>query len=176
MGGEENKGGRRSNAHWCDFRYSFASERFRMASGNRAGPTLHDCDLILHAGDFKTLEVIDHIRELAPFEGVAGNVDPPEIVEALGKRKTLTCAGYRIGLVHGDGKKKTTLDRAWEAFAEEEKDVIVFGHSHIPYLGVKNGVLMLNPGSPTDKRKNPQFSYAVLELGALIEPEIRYFD
>ncbi|MCC3377775.1 metallophosphoesterase, partial [Cohnella sp. REN36] len=81
------------------------------------------------------------------------------------RKKVLTFGKYRIGLVHGDGKSKTTERRAVDAFAKEDVHIIIFGHSHIPLLRWHEGRLLFNPGSPTDKRRQPQFSYGILELG-----------
>lgn len=137
---------------------------------------LQKTDLILHAGDFKTKEAWETIRNLGPpLEAVTGNVDSPELTEILGTEKVVEAKGFRIGLTHGHGNRKTTRERAWATFEQDRVDVIVYGHSHIPFVGVRDGVLVLNPGSPTDKRRNPRFSYAILELGSFIEPEIRYF-
>ena len=65
-------------------------------------------------------------------------------------------------MVHGDGARGTTLDRARAAFAGETVDVIAFGHSHIPYLARHDGVWVVNPGSITDRRRQPHHSFAVL--------------
>jgi hypothetical protein len=104
-------------------------------------------------------------ERIAPVEAVAGNNDGPEIVARFGRRKILTLEGRRIGLIHGDGRRGTTLGRAQNAFAGEALDAIAFGHSHVPYLQQHDGVWVVNPGSPTDKRRQPRFSFALLETG-----------
>nr|WP_316047281.1 metallophosphoesterase family protein [Planococcus glaciei] len=71
----------------------------------------------------------------------------------------------KVGVIHGDGSRKTTEQRAFEAFAEEQVDIIVFGHSHIPVMREVDGITLFNPGSPTDKRKQPQYSFGLLEIG-----------
>ncbi|KEO84881.1 metallophosphoesterase family protein [Tumebacillus flagellatus] len=125
---------------------------------------LQGVDLILHAGDWQTLAVYDMLAEIAPVNGVAGNVDGEELVERFGRKKIISAGNFRIGLVHGDGKGKTTEQRALAAFAGEEVDVIVFGHSHIPLLKEENGIRLFNPGSATDKRKQPLFSYGLITV------------
>ncbi|MBN6188881.1 metallophosphoesterase [Aneurinibacillus sp. BA2021] len=126
---------------------------------------LQGVDMIIHAGDFTSASIIGQLEEIAAVEGVAGNNDGPEIVERFGRKKVLTLGAYRAGLVHGDGKSKTTERRAIDAFAGEEVDMIIFGHSHAPLMRWHEGILLFNPGSPTDKRRQPQFSYGILELG-----------
>ncbi|MBL0385250.1 metallophosphoesterase [Tumebacillus sp. ITR2] len=121
-------------------------------------------DLILHAGDWQTLAVYEWLAKIAPVEGVAGNVDGEEIVEKFGRKKVISVGSFQIGLVHGDGKGKSTEQRARAAFLEESVDVIVFGHSHIPLVREEGGVLLFNPGSPTDKRKQPRFSYGLITV------------
>jgi len=67
-------------------------------------------------------------------------------------------------MVHGDGKRGTTASRALAAFEQGEVDVVLFGHSHRPFTARQAGVLIGNPGSPTDKRLNPLFSYGILTV------------
>ncbi|TCP57572.1 hypothetical protein EV586_10213 [Tumebacillus sp. BK434] len=127
---------------------------------------LRDVDLILHAGDWQTLAAVELFEQFAPLDGVAGNVDGEEIAARFGRQKVLTIGGYKIGLVHGDGKGKTTERRAAAAFAGEKLDLIIFGHSHVPYHEVlADGTVLFNPGSPTDKRRQAQFSYGLIEIG-----------
>ncbi|MCM3612050.1 metallophosphoesterase [Planococcus sp. MERTA32b] len=124
-----------------------------------------EADLILHAGDWQTLDVFFELSAYTETIGVAGNVDPWEIVDRFGKKKIVTVENLKIGIVHGDGISKTTEQRAVEAFAEDEVDLIIFGHSHIPIMKEINGVVLFNPGSPTDKRRQPQYSFGILETG-----------
>jgi putative phosphoesterase len=109
---------------------------------------------------------------------VAGNNDGPEIVHRYGRRRIVAAAGLRIGLVHGDGNRGTTLGRARAAFTGEELDAIAFGHSHVPYLERHDGVWIVNPGSPTDKRRQQRFSIAVIETDAegALAPRLTFFD
>ncbi|RXT08195.1 metallophosphoesterase family protein [Ammoniphilus sp. CFH 90114] len=137
---------------------------------------LKGVDLILHAGDWTKPEVVHAFESLAPIDGVAGNNDGEEIIRRFGRKKIITLAGYRIGMIHGDGVRKKTEERAWEAFADETVDVIVFGHSHVPFLRKHQGVLVFNPGSPTDKRRQPRYSYGVLTLANSIKAEHYYYD
>lgn len=134
-------------------------------------------DLILHAGDFTTLLALELLEALAPVEAVAGNNDPPELVLRFGRHKLLVLAGVRIGLVHGDGPRGTTLERALSAFAPGSVEVVCFGHSHAPYLGWHGDRWALNPGSPTDKRRSPRYSYGLLEIAAgHVTPSLHFYD
>jgi putative phosphoesterase len=137
---------------------------------------LQGVDRILHAGDWQEAKVVALFEQIAPVDGVAGNNDGFDLVDRFGRSKILELAGCRIGMVHGDGGSKTTLERAIEAFDGKQLDVILFGHSHIPYNQMHHGVLLLNPGSPTDKRRQPRYSFGILELGKEIRAEIHFFD
>lgn len=135
-------------------------------------------ELILHCGDLTSLEAATAFEHIAPVDAVAGNNDGPEIVRRFGRRKIVEADGLRIGLVHGDGERGTTLGRATAAFACDTVDVIAFGHSHIPYLEHRGGVWIVNPGSITEKRRQPRYSFAILEkndAGALA-PRLVFFD
>ncbi|HEY4440418.1 MAG TPA: metallophosphoesterase [Candidatus Elarobacter sp.] len=121
-------------------------------------------DRILHLGDMTDLLVVPLFEAIAPFDAVAGNNDGAEIRKRFGRRKVVTVEGVRIGMVHGDGKKGTTKGRAVEAFAPGEADLILFGHSHRPVVTTVAGRIVANPGSPTDKRLNPLYSYALLRV------------
>jgi uncharacterized protein len=131
---------------------------------------MEESELIIHAGDFQTSEIYNSLREFGELTGVVGNVDGEELKQMLPKKTILEIQGIKIGIVHGDGKGKTTEKRAEEAFSNEDVDIIIFGHSHIPYLRYHQGVLLFNPGSPTDKRRQPVYSHGVL----LIEDESRW--
>lgn len=132
-------------------------------------------DFILHAGDLLLEDVITDLETIAPVYAVAGNNDSFEIYEKYGERRIIEAGGKRIGLTHGYGRDKTYLN-AYAEFMEDEVDCIVFGHSHAPYNEVFEGVLLFNPGSPTDRRFQPSFSLGILYINDSIEGEILYFD
>lgn len=133
-------------------------------------------DFILHCGDFTEIAAVAPLEALAPFDGVAGNNDGEDIVRRFGRAKILELGTRRIGLVHGDGSRGTTLERARAAFAEP-LDAILFGHSHVPYCERHEGRWLLNPGSPTDKRRQKRYSYAIVEIDeARFEPRLVFFD
>lgn len=135
---------------------------------------LKGVDLIIHAGDFTCSQVVTMLKQYPGFVGVWGNNDNEKIREVLKEKEILRLLGYKIGIYHGHGEEKTTLDRAYEKFKDDNLDIIIFGHSHQPVILTKNKTLMLNPGSPTYKRKGRWFSYIILELEKnYIHAEIR---
>lgn len=137
---------------------------------------INDADLIIHAGDWTSLDVYEQLQEIAPVIGIFGNVDPPEVRSVFQEKRIIEAEGFRIGVTHGHiGKKKKTPERAFEAFQQKKLDLIVFGHSHIPYSQMQEGTLLFNPGSPTDKRFQPLFSYGVIEIGEELRAEHVYF-
>jgi len=142
----------------------------------RDGLRTHGVELILHLGDFTAPDVAELFGAIAPFDAVAGNNDDAALRERFGRRKVLTLEGVRIGMTHGDGTRRTTLERACDTFAGDEVDVILFGHSHAPYCTRHGAVWLVNPGSPTDKRRNPLYSWALLEVRAgRVMPTLHYY-
>ena len=119
----------------------------------------------MHCGDITEAFVLNLLAQIAPVVAVAGNNDAPKLHQELGEKTILQAGGARIGIVHGHaGKGRSTPDRAFAAFAGEEVDAILFGHSHVPYKARRDGVLLFNPGSPTDKRMNPAYTYGIVHV------------
>jgi len=127
-------------------------------------------DLILHAGDIVEFSVLDALKEIAPVEAVAGNMDDVEVGLRLPAKKIIPAGRYTIGLIHG--KYRIDVQREMIRKEFEKVDVIVYGHSHGPFWGKVGDVYFLNPGSPTDKRYAPFNSVALLEVGEEIRAEI----
>jgi putative phosphoesterase len=136
-------------------------------------------ELVLHCGDWTADWVPSLFEAIAPVEGVAGNNDGPGLVERFGRRRVVLAAGVGIGLVHGDlGSGRTTPQRAARSFGADEADVVCFGHSHMPLVErLPDGRLLLNPGSPTDRRRQPRFSWALLEVeDGEARAELRFYE
>jgi len=133
-------------------------------------------DLILHAGDIVSPSVLADLGCLAPVTAVRGNCDGWELAD-LPAEVVVTCEDAKIGLVHGyAGSGRSTRERAWAAFKDAGVDAIVFGHSHAPCSEVHHGILLFNPGSPTDKRREPRYSVGLLQVeGKKITPQHLYF-
>ncbi|MNC15246.1 phosphodiesterase [compost metagenome] len=132
-------------------------------------------ELILHAGDWLSPRVAEELERLAPVEGVAGNNDGLDIVNRFGYKRIVEATSVRIGLIHGDGYGKTTERRAFDAFEGQDVQAIVFGHSHTLYLERKAGILLFNPGSPTDKRRQPLYSYGIMEIHGGVISAVHHF-
>ncbi|MDQ3870756.1 MAG: metallophosphoesterase [Chloroflexota bacterium] len=148
----------------------------RLPAELRRGLLEEGVSLILHLGDFTSADVPTLFEEIAPFDGVAGNNDGEQLHRRFGSRKVLRLEGASLGLVHGDGQGRSTRERALAAFASEDVDAILFGHSHMPLCERLDALWLVNPGSPTDKRRNPSFSYALLEIDAgRVVPRLRYY-
>ncbi|MBL4935189.1 metallophosphoesterase [Clostridium sp. YIM B02515] len=136
----------------------------------------NEVDIIIHAGDYKSSKVIETIKKYKPFIGVFGNNDGNAVKELVREKEIIKLNGYKIGIYHGHGEGKSTIDKAYEVFKEDKVDIIVFGHSHLPIIKTMNKTLMLNPGSPTSKRKERWYSIIILELDKnFINAQIKFF-
>ncbi len=124
-------------------------------------PYLAEADLVLHAGDLLQPSLLDELSTHAPVCAVRGNVDPPEV--ELPEALELDFAGARIAMIHDSGRKEGRRRRLARRFPEAR--IIVFGHSHVPFLEDEDDLLLLNPGSPTDRRRQPEYTFALLRVG-----------
>jgi uncharacterized protein len=124
---------------------------------------LEGADLILHAGDVCIPEVLDELAAFAPVRVVLGNNDGPEVA-AWGAPETLELEldGLRVGMIHDAGPKEGRLARMRRRFPAA--DLVIFGHSHIPLDAADDRLRILNPGSPTDKRRQPHRTLAELTI------------
>jgi hypothetical protein len=129
----------------------------------RVAEQLRGADLILHAGDVCTAAVLDELAEYAPVVAVAGNNDGPEVA-AWGAAETasLDVAGVSVAMVHDSGPSGGRLARLRRRFPAA--DLVVFGHSHIPLDQSSDGLRIFNPGSPTDRRRQPHGTLGVLHI------------
>jgi len=129
---------------------------------------LRSADLIVHAGDVSTRGVLDELEALGPpVAAVHGNVDSLDLQRDLPSRRTVEVAGVRLGLIHDAGPAGGRLARLRAAFPGH--DAVIFGHSHIPLHETAEGFQIFNPGSPTDRRRQPHYTMglAVAEKGAI---------
>ena len=123
---------------------------------------LERAELIIHAGDVVTLTVLRELEAFAPVEAVFGNMDEPAVAEVLPERRVVEVGRARIGLVHVPGATAGREERLVSWFADCE--AVVYGHTHIPQVERYRGVWVLNPGSPTERRRAPHRSMLVLEV------------
>jgi len=134
---------------------------------------LSDKDLILHAGDVVSTEIIDFLSQ-KDFKGVYGNMDPIEVQERLAAKSVIELGPYRIGLIHGWGASAGLEDRIWAEF--QNVDVIVYGHSHHTANHLRDDVLLFNPGTATGFSSSGTHSIGVLELDRTIRGKIITLD
>lgn len=124
---------------------------------------LEQAELILHAGDVCTPAVLEELTTFAPVRVVLGNNDDPEVA-AWGAPETaeFEIEGLAVAMIHDSGPRTGRLPRLRKRFPGA--DLVVFGHSHIPTDEESAGLRILNPGSPTDKRRQPHGTIAVLDI------------
>jgi uncharacterized protein len=113
-------------------------------------------DLLLHAGDFSTVEMLRELESIGPpLVAVHGNVDSAELRRLLPAERVVDAGGARIGMVHDAGPRVGRLERLRRRFGDRA-DAVVFGHSHLPlHERADDGFQIFNPGSPTERRRAP---------------------
>lgn len=128
-------------------------------------------DVILHTGDIVSGDVLEVLRAFAPVTAVLGNNDD-EFVGRLPERALVELAGVRIGMVHDGGAARGRTARLREWFPDAR--VVLYGHSHLPELVDDGTQLVLNPGSPTQRRRARSHTAAWLELrdGAVLDAHL----
>jgi len=141
-----------------------APRRWRACPPQVAGH-LRGADLILHAGDVCTASVLVELAEFAPVVAVLGNNDGPGVA-AWGAAETaeLDLDGLRVAMIHDSGPAVGRLARMRRRFPAA--DLVVFGHSHIPLDMSAGDLRIFNPGSPTDRRRQPQGTLGLLRIDA----------
>jgi len=134
---------------------------------------LEHAELILHAGDVCTPDVLDELSQFAPVHAVRGNNDGLDVA-SWGAPDTLTLelAGLPVAMVHDSGPSPGRPGRLRRWFPEAK--LVVFGHSHIPLNELHDGQRIFNPGSPTDKRRQPEPTAGFLRIegGELVQADI----
>jgi uncharacterized protein len=111
-------------------------------------------DLLLHAGDLMTVEVLRELEAVGPpVAAVHGNMDTAELRRLLPAERLVEAAGTRIAMVHDAGPRSGRLERLRRLFGARA-DAVVFGHSHLPlHERAPDGFQIFNPGSPTERRR-----------------------
>ena len=134
---------------------------------------LRRADLILHAGDVCTADVLTELAAYAPVRAVLGNNDGPDVA-AWGAPPALELDldGLPVAMIHDSGDAKGRLARMRRRFPRAS--LVVYGHSHIPLDQADGQLRIFNPGSPTDRRRQPHATVGVLriEAGRLVEARI----
>ncbi|MGZ3611520.1 MAG: metallophosphoesterase family protein [Ktedonobacteraceae bacterium] len=119
-------------------------------------------ELIIHAGDLSMISVIKELESIAPVVAVQGNVEDDEVIHTLPIKREIVVGHCRIGIVHilGDSHNREKIAR--QEFPNAR--VVVYGHSHTPWNEERNGLLLFNPGSATDRRRQERCSIGLLHV------------
>jgi putative phosphoesterase len=133
---------------------------------------LRAADLVLHAGDLTSAAFLEELRALGPpVLAVYGNMDEPALREALPKELVVEAEEARIGMVHIPGPAVGREARLSARFPE--CDAVVYGHTHIPQVELVEGRWILNPGSPTERRRAPRHTLIELHVtGKVLQPRL----
>ena len=122
-----------------------------------------EADLILHAGDFMEIEVLEELQAIRPVVAVHGNVDSPELRSMLPESLAFEVGGAQVAMLHDSGPRQGRLSRMRARFPEA--DAVVFGHSHLPLHEESDGFQIFNPGSPTERRRSPAHTMGIAAAG-----------
>lgn len=122
-------------------------------------------DLLLHAGDFSTLEVLRELEAIGPpVVGVHGNVDSADLRRLLPEERVVEAEGARIAMLHDAGPRSGRMGRMRARFGGSV-GVVVFGHSHMPlHEQAGDGFQIFNPGSPTERRRAPAHTMGLIHV------------
>jgi len=126
---------------------------------------LSTVDLIIHAGDFTDVQVLEELRQLGEVKAVHGNMDSMELKTALPVKEIVEIENKRIGITHGSGSPWPIEERVRKMFESDRIDVIVYGHSHKSQNKVIDDILFFNPGKATD-------SFGILTIDEEVKGEI----
>lgn len=152
----------------------------RRGGGELPAACVAEClaaDLVVHTGDVADMAGLAALRALGPpVVAVSGNADDAAVKAELPATAEVDLpGGRRLGLVHNGGPEAGRLERLRRRFPD--CDIVVFGHSHIPLLAAAaDGFMILNPGSATDRRRQPRHSMAVVTAPARGPLSVRFVD
>jgi len=127
--------------------------------------TLSTVDLIIHAGDFTGLQLLQELKRLREVKAVHGNMDSRELRTILPVKEIVEIENKRIGITHGSGGPWGIEERVRKMFESDRIDIIVYGHSHQSQNKVINDILFFNPGKAAD-------SFGILTIGREVQGEI----
>ena len=127
--------------------------------------SLSTVDMIIHAGDLTTMEVLNGLKKLGKVKAVQGNMDSAELKSMLPVKEILEVGNKRIGITHGSGDPWRIEHRVRKIFDQDKVDIIVYGHSHQAQNKVIDNILFFNPGKATK-------SFGILTIEEDIKAEI----
>jgi len=126
---------------------------------------LSTVDLVIHAGDFTDVRLLNELKQLNEVKAVHGNMDSRELKSVLPIKEIVETKDKRIGITHGSGAPWRIEERVRKVFESDRIDIIVYGHSHRPQNKVINDVLFFNPGKAAD-------SFGILTIDGEAKGEI----
>ena len=134
---------------------------------------VESADIVIHAGDWVEVDLLDTLADRARrLIACWGNNDGPDLRTRLPERADVTLDGLRFTVVHETGSASGREARMAQSYPET--DVLVFGHSHIPWdTTARTGLRLLNPGSPTDRRRQPFCTYMTAATHGGVLREVR---
>ena len=161
-------------------RFALISDTHIFANGQRAIARQvfdlfrrSEASVIVHGGDVATVEVLEELAEIAPVLAVRGNNDLGTFGRSLPERIELKVGERTIRVVHGHGGRSA---RAVASEVSAGCDAVIYGHSHIPMIERVGEAMLVNPGSPSDRRWHPHFGVGFLTIaGGVISPELVLF-
>jgi uncharacterized protein len=157
-------------------RIGVAGDTHRSSRNPRALPVgLRDafltCDIIFHTGDVNAPWVIRDLERIAPVRAVRGNNDEMPLSRDLPVELFFESGGIRIGLMHGHLPKGTARQNTIVRMTGVV-DLAIYGHSHVPEVVEHEGLMLVNPGSPTQKRYQPDATFAIVSITDTVVADI----
>jgi putative phosphoesterase len=139
---------------------------------DRCVELLRSADLILHAGDVSSVAALEELQALGPpLVAVYGNADEPELRRLLPESRVVEVEQVRIGMLHKPGPRAGRDARLAARFPGA--DAVLYGHTHVPRAERVGGIWLLNPGSPTERRRAPSRSMLLVDVrGGRLDPQL----
>ena len=136
---------------------------------------LEGCDLICHTGDVNARWVLDELAAIASLRVVGGNNEEDALGQELELEHFFEIGSFTIGLMHGHDPKLTARQHTYDRM-RGVVDCAIYGHSHRPEIEERGGLLMINPGSPTQKRHAPHATFAILTVDEALQAQLINLD
>ncbi|PUU91346.1 MAG: phosphodiesterase [Halanaerobium sp.] len=133
---------------------------------------LKKVDLIIHAGDHCELRFLNKLKSIAEVKTVVGNRDSYQLQKKLKDKITFEAGGKKISVIHGHQFRGRNILQGLN-YSFVDSDIIVFGHTHRPFNERVSDKLFFNPGSPTDKRLEKNYTFGIIEIEEEIKAEIK---
>ncbi len=123
-----------------------------------------DVDQIFHAGDIGNIEILETLKSIAPVKAIYGNVDAPNLRQILPPRLTAVVEELTVLMIHDIGTPQHFLASQLFSQIKPTPDIVIFGHTHVPYWEFQEGILLINPGSATKPQPPHKPTVMLLEV------------